>query len=451
MDSVRQDQDKPSLADGLSIIFTVIACALLVYLSYQSLTLPLRFPDDYSERMTLEMMAIYLVISAVALVLIHKMPERVLTFLVLAMLAGAFCVQVYIVHEMQVLPEVDLKNIIEQNRALVQNGEHLFTDQSYFSLYTNNIGLAIIVYWVYRIAWLCGIHNCELAGGLFNVCMNMLTYVCAYRIVRRFSNKKASAAFLFFLVTNPVLYAYASYYYTDTVAMGFTMVAVELFLAGIKVDSKKLKTVLLIASGFFMLLAFRVRATSLIIVIAAVVYAVMRGKLWQMIRLGIPFLVGILLASICYSGLYHYHINFDTYETAAPWWHWVAMGTYRGSDGRYDSDIFDALIVQPDHQSKVDVSVQQIKDNLSSMDLREGIDFVLRKEEIVWSRGTKFYFMYVNNVKDHSRIYDWIIGDRSEYFANFMQAYNTVFLLSILVSLLGNLIRRSKLGGGRRY
>lgn len=447
IDSEHQDQGNRNLSDRFVILLMIVACALLGYLCYQSATLALRFPEDYSERMELVMIAGYIAIFVVAVLVIRHLPERVLSILTIWMLIGVFCVQVHIAYKMQVRPDVDLKYIIEQNEALVANGEHIFTDRSYFAFYTNNIGIAIVVYWVYRVAWLCGLHNCALAGGLFNVCMNMLTYICAYRIVRRFCSKRVSVLFLFLLVTNPVLYAYASYYYTDTVSMGITMAAVDVFLAGVEAIENKGGTVLLIFSGFLTLIAFRIRVTSLIIVIAALVYGVMKGRFRQMIRLGIPFLIGVLAASVCYNGVYHYHIDYDTSETAAPWQHWIAMGTYSEGDGRFNTEIYETLAAQTDHQSMVEVSVRQIQKNIAANGPLEWASLILRKEEVVWSRGAKFYFQYVANVKDGSTVYDWIVGDHSAYFANYMQAYNTLLLFAILASLVGTLFHRSKLNG----
>lgn len=169
-----------------------------------------------------------------------------------------------------------------------------------------------------------------------------------------------------------------------------------------------------------------------------------------MIRLGIPFMLGIMLASIVYSIVYCYHIDFDTAETAAPWQHWVAMGTNIAGDGRFNSEIFEKLVTLPDHKSMVDVSVQQIQENVNANGPLEWVSLILRKEEIVWSRGTKFYFQYIGNVKDGSTVYDWIVGERSEYFANYMQAYNTLFLFAILASLIGTLACPNKLNGKQK-
>lgn len=427
--------------DRMRVALCVIACVLLSYLFYRSLILPIEWPEDYSERMLIVMIGIYMIGLTVVTLIVRRIPERAQVILVGIMLVGAFCVQVYIAHEMQLMPDVDLKYIREQNRFMVENGLHQFTDEAYFAANTNNIGLAIIIYWVFRIARLCGLANCELAGGLFNVCMNMLTYICAYRIVRRYSSSRVATVFLFYLVSNPVLYAYASYYYTDTVSMGLTALAVDLFLTGKDVYSGNRQRILLVLSGFVMLIAFRVRVTSLFIVLAAIAYGILRVRSQQMLRLGVPFLIGVLAALVCYSGLYHYHIGFDTTEQALPWQSFVAMGTDGGGDGRYNVDIRAAVLAEPDHQSKVDLSMQIIKENVRENGFLGSLSLILRKESVVWSRGTKMYFQYVPFVKDKNPIYEWIIGEHAEYLANYMQAYNTLFLLLIIASLASSLVR----------
>lgn len=433
------------LYDRMRLALCVMACALLAYLTYRSLVFPMEWPEDYSASMMLVMLVAYAVAAVVLILVVRHMPEKALSVLVILMLAGAFCVQVYIAHEMQLMPDVDLKYIREQDRYMVENDLHVFTDEGYFATYPNNIGLAIVIYWVFRIARICGISSSELAGGLFNVCMNMLTYICAYRIVSRYSSKRVAVLFLGFLISNPVLYAYASYYYTDTVSMGLITAAVDIFLMGTEEHRGRWRNALLVASGILLVAAFRVRVTSLFIVLATIVYVILRGRVRQILRPAIPFLAGILVGCICYAGIYHYHVPFDTTDRSMPWQSWVAMGVDSDNDGRYNGDIHDAVLAEPDHQSKVDLSVRMIKEHVAANGVVGSLDLILRKEAVTWARGTKMYFQYVPFVKDKNPIYEWIIGEHQEYLANYMLAYNVVFLLLILISLASSL----KKGGTR--
>lgn len=278
-------------------VFAIIASLFLVYLLYQELVLPLQSPEIYSEPMMLVMLAGYLGLLVLGGMAVRRMSDRALQAAVVIMLAVALGIQLWIAYGMQLQPEVDLVYILNQDRSMVEHGEHVFTDRSYFATHSNNIGIAIVLYWVFRIAHALGCSNYELAGGVFNVMMNMTTYICAYRIARRFYDRRVSALFLFYLVTNPALYAYASYYYTDTVSMGMTTLALALFVRAVRSKEQRgRRCACLLMSGFILLLAFRVRVTSIMALLAVVTYVILRGNyrrnLRQMLQVALPLIGG---------------------------------------------------------------------------------------------------------------------------------------------------------------
>lgn len=439
-----------TISDRILDIFGAIACIALAYLSFQQLIMPLEWSEDYSEWELLIMTALYILVLVAALMAIKIIPDRMLSVLVAAMLVCACLAQIYIVHEIQARPYIDLSHIVNQNRELVNNGEHYFTDVEQFSLYPNNIPLAIVIYWVYRLAAFLGRTDYEFAGGLFNVAMNMLTYICSYRIVRRYRGHRTSVMFLFFLITNLTLYGYASYYYTDTVSLGMTMAAVDLFLTGESTENRYKRTILLSASGFMTLLAFRIRATSIFIVVAALVYVILRVQYRRVIRVALPVIAGVIIASACYSGLYHYHVNFDTTDTAAPWQHWVAMAANLETGGAYNEQDVAETQAQPDHQSKVDYNVEKWKSRVLDNGLVGNIELILNKEKHVWSYGCKLYFVYLELVKDQRPLYDWMVGDKSHYFKHMMMAQNLIMLTLMLASTAVTFIR-GKRGDDRTY
>lgn len=422
-------------------MLAMIAGVLLVYLIYREFLYPVQEADTYSLSMVLIIMVIYLSVLAFAGIVVRRLSDRALQMIAIALIAIAGAVQLCIACGMQLQPSVDLLYILDQDRSMVENGVHRFSDRSYFASYTNNIGIAIVVYWVFRVANVLGCSNYELAGGIFNVLMNMVTYICAYRIASRFYNKRVSVLFLFYLVTNPALYAYASYYYTDTVSMAMTMMAVDSFTGAWRMENGCRRKVILYAlSGFVLLFAFRVGATSIFILAAAVVCGFLRKDLRQTARVALPVALGFLAATLCYSGIYHYHIDYDTQETAVPWQHWVAMGANPETQGRYlDSDYIETM-AQPSHDDMVTMNVQKWKERVRENGIVGNVTLVLNKEAVVWSYGDKMYWQYVHDVKEYTPIYEWIAGGYSEYFRNGLLAANALLLILMLANVIGILM-----------
>lgn len=234
----------------LNIILWIIVL-ILPYLCYRSFTLPLQFPDEYSEKLLLICAAVYLAVFLAVLFAVQRFPEKGLVVLGYVMIACAAAAQLYIADQMQLLPEIDLFFTIDQNKAMVEEGLHAFTNRAYFGVYTNNIPLTIVIYWVFRLAKTLGFHNYELAGGIFNVGMNLLTYMAGYGIIRRVTSERPAFLLLVVFLTNPALYAYASYYYTDTISLGLTTFAIYLFVCAVQATGKsgKRQIVLFVLSG----------------------------------------------------------------------------------------------------------------------------------------------------------------------------------------------------------
>lgn len=420
---------------------SIIASILLIFLIYRELIYPIEEPETYSESMMLVMLAIYAGILLLATWMVQHISDRALQVIVIVMLFAAFVIQLNIAIGMQLQPEVDLAYILNQNRLMVEHGDHLFTDRSYFEFNTNNIGVGIVIYWVFRIAKIFGCSNYEAAGGVFNVIMNMITYICAYLTVRRFYNRKASTLFLFYLVSNPGLYAYASYYYTDTISMGMTTLALDLFTKAVKENLDKWKRLVLIGgAGSVLLLAFQVRVTSIMLLLAAIVYCILHGHFKQMVRVAIPFVLGILVAAGFYQALFNYHINFDTKNKAIPWQDFVAMGANPEFDGRYNEVDRLETMAQDNHSDMAAYDMQKWKDRIKENGVSGNIRLALDKEAVVWAHGDKQYFQYTQHVKTYEPIYEIIVGRHARYFRNYMLAANAMLLIMMLVSIVGSLI-----------
>ena len=162
--------------------------------------------------------------------LFGKLSDKMLRIIILSGILATFCIQIYIVFHMKLIPKVDLSHIYDQNIVMVTQKIVKFTDKEYFGFNTNNIPIAIIIYWVFRFANSLGCTDYRLAGGIFNVFMLLFFYCFSYGVLRKLTSIRITAVLMIFLLVNPMLYAYAGYYYTDTVSMPFTMLGVLLVL-----------------------------------------------------------------------------------------------------------------------------------------------------------------------------------------------------------------------------
>lgn len=437
---------RKSIGTGFITLCFWAVVILLPYLCYRSFTLPLQFPDDYSEQLMVVCAAIYVCFLAGLWLFVKKIPENRLVIFGWILIGAAGAVQLFLVDQMQLLPEIDLAYTLSQNKAMVEEGLHTFTNKGYFSVYTNNIPLTIVIYWVFRLAKALGCHNYELAGGVFNAGMNVVTYAMGYCIARKITSERTAFLLLTVLLTNPALYAYAAYYYTDTISLAITSLAIYWFVCALqtKPGHTGKKTMLFCISGMAIYWAARIRVTSIFILIAAAVYALLRGGgQWKrVLKTALPVIAGMIVAGGIYSILYQYHVPFDTTDSSITWQHFVAMGANVDTTGRYSHDDFVETTEQPTHQEKVSYNVSKWQKRVKDNGIAGGFKLICDKEAIVWSFGSKQYYQYIQFVKVKNPIYDWIEGEHSIYFRSYMQAYNSIFLTAILISVVIAICKR---------
>lgn len=358
-----------------------------------------------------------------------RLPEKSLTYFTYLLIIITFLTQLFIVFKMQVTPKVDLKHIYKQTMDMFEADTAKFTNEKYFSFYTNNIPLAIVIYWIFYLAKLIGITNYRLAGGIFNVLLLFIVYVSTYKILKRITNIRITCFVMFLVLTNPVFYAYAPYYYTDTISLGFMMPGVYFMLCGYQEGNKYKKYSVYFLSSILMSIATKIRITSIFIVLAFVVFLILKRQ-WKTIKqFTLSFLCGILLFSVLWSGIYNYHIDFDTKDSAVPAQHFLMMAS-KGKGTYNDDDVAFTRSFET-HEEKVTNTTRVWKERIKENGILGNIRLIVTKEAIVWGIGTRGYFQYTQYVVNENDCYHLISGEKSIYFRSFMQAYNIILFLLI--------------------
>ena len=147
---------------------------------------------------------------------------------------------------------------------MVETGKISFGESKYFAYNTNNIPLAIVIYYVFRMASFAGM-DYRIAAGLFNVLLILVMYVSAFLILKKVTTIRTTAVYMALLLTNPSFYAYASYYYTDTISAGLVMAAVCFIIYGCYKKKNHWKMIHFLAAGFLIGFATCIRVTSIFI------------------------------------------------------------------------------------------------------------------------------------------------------------------------------------------
>lgn len=107
-----------------------------------------------------------------------------------------------------------------------------------------------------------------------------------------------------------------------------------------------------LAAGFLIGFATCIRVTSIFIVLAAGAW-ILLNKYWKkLLTLGIPLVCGLLVFQLAWGGVYRYHVDMDTYDSAITIEHFLMMGSH--GNGTYNVKDMRFTRSFPTHEEKVE-------------------------------------------------------------------------------------------------
>lgn len=419
---------------GLSLLMAVFAVFISMYSVFEPTVLKDVTYLSIGKGMCVYLLGMLLLVGACRL--LGETCRRWVLFLLWAL---SVTLQLVIVFQMQLIPSVDLSHIIDQIDECLNANDPVFTDQTYFGFYTNNIPITIVLYWVFRIARAAfgAGADLQIVGGLFNVMMIFLAMLGAYLLLRRTTTPFVTFWVMVLLLTNPTFYAYTSYYYTDTFSMPFAMNGLLCLVAAGDELRKGPRMGLFLGAGAILGVGYYLRATCIFVLIAWLVYSLFMKK-WRLCLEGaLPVLAGVLLIMAIYQPVLHYHVPYDTKETAVPISHFLMMGSH--GTGVYDNDDVVYTWSFSDAESRASGTMTAWKSNVKENGISGNLRLAYEKEIFVWGVGSHWYQQYTEKVETKTRVYEWIRGKCSDLFQGVMQFYNILFYALLAAGLLSGL------------
>lgn len=423
---------KNNIIEKTAVVFLLSFCAFVMLASFADAVIR---PDH----VTLLQYIFGILTVGIGVFVIYILGSRLseknlkkLTGIISAAVFFAYIIEIFAV---QVQPKVDLSHIISQSMDMLERGTHEFTNERYFSFYTNNIPAAIIVYWIFYIGkMLFGeAINYSIVGGAFNVVMIWMGILCFFALIDKVTHSYKTAFFYkMLMVFNPMFFVYASYYYTDTIAIPISIAAVLCVVTAFQSEKLK-KYIFLFFSGILFAVAAKIRIVTLIIAIAIVVYLVYEGLWKSLFRLLTLFGAAFLITGFLYGVIYDYHVPFDTSEREVPITHFLMMGSH--GNGTYDNEDVEYTKSIQNPEERKQKTWNAYVENLKNNGIAGNVKLLLKKEA-VWGIGTRGYYQYIKDVKKETFLYQLIAGEYSGITKGILQAYNLTVMLLIFMGLM---------------
>ena len=304
----------------------------------------------------------------------------------------------------------DLSHIIEYvNRMISENS--LTITGSYFSKYTNQVPLLILVYGFTKIGSIFGCTNVLLMGTIFNALLIAVTAYFIYLIGKEIKSPKAGLLSLIFILINPIFYLYTSYFYTDTLCMPFAIIGLYLLIKCLKTDSLKKKIILGILSGFSFFIGIKIRVVVIILFIAILAYIVLnRKKIQEKLKIILALFFGLII------GLFSYKIVENQFDMqlnenqSFPITHWIMMGLNEEYTGGYNSEDHDLTFNEKTVEEKKEVNIKVIKQRIADLGFFGLIKLEGAKIARTWASGNYGVYAKLNNTSDGTGLYEFLGG-----------------------------------------
>ncbi len=244
---------------------------------------------------------------------------------------------------------------------------------------------------------------------------------------------------LLFLLCNPFLYLCVTYYYTITVSFPFCMAATYLLFR--RSDRKYGEVICRIAAGVLFGVAYALRPTAVIFLLAAVL-AWLFAKRKKLFDLCVPFcfIVTVLFVHTISSA----YVGLDTEDKAFPTSHWIMMsltapGTHNAEDEAYTNSF-------ATKEEKREMVKKRLTEKWSAMTAHDVLSLARDKMEIVFFDGTHGYLSFRSDGVRSDGMYEALYGMHRDPTVVLLQGYQ-VFLFFGLLLFVFRALRRLKKEG----
>ncbi len=305
----------------------------------------------------------------------------------------------------------------------------------YFQDYTNNHFIVVLFYYFYSILDYWDIHQTGVLLVIFNVICLDTGILFSYLSIRRVKNPSSANFFLLLCLFCPTTYVWETYAYTNTFSIPFVTGVLYLYLCIRKRQFGKRTAVLCIVWGIFAVVGYLLRPTTILPVIAIVLYEGMR---YFQLKKDMILKTGIALAACAITFLscqliLDRHIPVGYSEKAFPITHWIMMGLK--GDGGFSLEDRHFTESFSNREERKNANIKEIKKRLSHLGVTGYLELLEKKLERVWARGGDDAFYKSRYAQEYPVLYDYFFGSKNIGFVMYVQVFRAITFFLICMSI----------------
>lgn len=333
-----------------------------------------------------------------------------------------------------IIPTYDLSHVERELNLMMDNGP-IITNVGYFGKYTNQVPLTIFLYFVYYIGNVLSIGNLKVFATIINSLFISISAYFTFLSIKEVKSSKHGIIGLLFFALNPIFYMYASYFYTDTLCLPFSSIAIYLLLK-LNNKNKNAFIAILITTGFIIAMGMQIRLIVVFVMLAAIVGSFLNEeKFTKTIKISICLIIGFILGLLNYA-LIEGNFEIPKDDTRAfPITHWIMMGLNDKSGGRYNSNDHNYTISFNSKKEKTDANIKVIKSRIKDLGVIGLIKLWGQKIALAWSNGAYRYVDKIRIVETIRSDFEYICGCNMIFILYYLQIVKSMILVILAYML----------------
>lgn len=411
--------------------------------------------------------------------LIQKQPESKLKQIAIISGAVIFVLQMSFVMLAKAGIRYDSLKVVDEAIALFSQQGIMATDlDGYFARYANNYAMTIMTHWFIKIFRMIGLikkdfSNAVIVLQFINVLFVDAAFVGCYAFLDKYFGKAKAVLFLLYMAVNPLTYVWLPFYYTNTCSMAFAVWGIYLLymvfdhltvshtdrkaddatVLGSKNGLSKqmvIDMLWLILAGVIFYLGYKIRATVIIALMAAMIGLFCTGKRISFKKLMIGmvcFGLSFLLTKAVYGVIEDHYLAFDETDTAFPLTHWVAMGLSEVGDGAYYANDEQRTMRFATAAEKKEATVDLMKERAKELGALGIAKLYMRKLSNTFADGAGGYHSELNISSDYGWIWQVVYGVHRDPVLVWTQFFYLMSIVCCIFVAIGLLLQKLPVEG----
>lgn len=403
------------LKDFISIMIKALTFALFFIATMNMVGFKDNLVHTFDDRVVNISSVIYIAFIVIAIILKNKIKVNLKLNKIIKYLFIILIFVFQIIYANMIYRDIGFDCGLVVNTAIdMANGT--FTNTEYFSKYSNNIFLLLILEIIFKFLNLFNMNNYLLIAVIFNIIIIDIAIIFIYLTSKKILKSKYNFISLLFTIPMLAFSPYIGVVYSDTLSLIFPIAILYYYIC----YKEKPKNRYLFAITTFSTIGLLLKPTNIIVLIAIILIELLnmiskfidnkinnnknfniKEKVKFILKSTSIVIVTFLLVYNSYTGyrnlkLGKYISEEDYQNNGFPYTHFIMMGL-KPTDvegkyyGVYSEDDVIATQQQIGVENKKEYNIEEIKKRLSKMGIKGYISYLYDKYTFIISDGTFFY------------------------------------------------------------